>query len=61
MAYLIKYIHQFVDYPLDYFVDLFVGVTQSVPPKYLWVPRGGKGAVQCFVLLLQKKKLVSAW
>jgi len=46
-----------MDYPLDYFVDLFIGLIQSVPPEYLWVRRGGKGAVRFFVLLLQKKKL----
>ena len=34
-----------MDYPLDYFVDLSTGVTQSVTPKYLWVRRGGTGVI----------------
>jgi len=42
---------------LDYFVDLFIGVTWNVPSEYHWVRRGGKGAVRFFVLLLQKKRM----
>jgi len=41
-----------VDYSVDYFVDLCGGITQSAPPEYLWVWRGGKGAVISFFDLI---------